>query len=112
MAVENVTAPLPTHMAGTVDGRRLPRDEADAWVDGSVAGVTGAAVVALFFLAVDLAQGVPFRPPGLLGTELFLGRPLPPDSAPLMAVAPDRQCCDCPPERGPRGRDSGFRHRP
>ena len=69
-----------------VEGRRLPLDETDAWVDGSIAGIFGAAVVALFFLAVDLAEGVPLRTPGLLGTALFLGRSLPPDAAPSMAV--------------------------
>lgn len=91
MATEDVsdsTAPFPTHSTDTrVEGRRLPLDETDAWVDGSIAGITGAAVVALFFLAVDLAQGAPLRTPGLLGTALFLGRSLPPDTAPSMAIA-------------------------
>ena len=90
MATEDVsdtTAPLTTSSTDTpVEKRRLPRDETDAWADGSIAGITGAVVVALFFLVVDLAQGVPFRTPGLLGTALFLGRSLPPDTAPAMAV--------------------------
>jgi hypothetical protein len=80
----HATAPIPTH--GALEERRLPRDETDAWIDGSIAGITGAAVVALYFLALDLAQGVPLRTPGLLGTALFLGRSLPPDSAASIAV--------------------------
>lgn len=89
MATEDVsdaTASFPTHSKVTPEKRRLPRDETDAWIDGSIAGITGAAIVALFFLAVDLAQGVPLRTPGLLGTALFLGRSLARDATPSMAV--------------------------
>jgi hypothetical protein len=42
--------------------------------DGLLCGVTGAAVVALFFLVVDLLEGHPFYTPTLLGSALFLGQ--------------------------------------
>ena len=90
MATEDVshaTAPLTTNSTDApAEERRLPRDETDAWTDGSIAGITGAVVVAFFFLVVDLAEGVPLRTPGLLGTALFLGRSLPADASPAMAV--------------------------
>lgn len=41
--------------------------------DGVLAGVIGAAVVALWFLVLDIARGVPFYTPSLLGSVLFLG---------------------------------------
>lgn len=40
-------------------------------VEGVVAGIIGAAVVALWFLAIDWIHGEPFRTPILLGTELL-----------------------------------------
>ncbi len=67
--------------------RRLPLTETDAWIDGSIAGVSGAAAVALFFLIIDIAQGVPMRTPGLLGTAVFLGQTLPAGTAPSLAPA-------------------------
>jgi hypothetical protein len=42
-------------------------------LEGAVAGATGAAVVALWFLVQDLGLGVPFRTPALLGAALFQG---------------------------------------
>lgn len=42
--------------------------------DGFVSGVIGGAVVALFFLGVDLLQGQPFYTPTLLGSLLLFGR--------------------------------------
>lgn len=52
--------------------------EASAWVpDGLVAGVIGAALIAVFFLGVDLVEGRgAFWTPGALGSALFLGEPL------------------------------------
>lgn len=42
--------------------------------DGFVSGVIGGAVVALFFLGVDLLQGRPFFTPTLLGSVLLFGK--------------------------------------
>lgn len=41
--------------------------------EGLVAGAVGAVVVALWFLAFDLARGDPFFTPGALGSAVFLG---------------------------------------
>jgi hypothetical protein len=41
--------------------------------EGIVVGVAGAAAVAIWFLLADLAAGVPFRTPALLGSALFHG---------------------------------------
>ena len=42
-------------------------------MEGIVCGVIGAAVVALWFLAFDVARGAPFLTPGLLGAAVFQG---------------------------------------
>jgi hypothetical protein len=41
--------------------------------EGIIAGLIGAALVAVWFLVFDLAQGHPFRTPALLGAALFEG---------------------------------------
>ncbi len=41
--------------------------------EGVVAGLIGAAVVALWFLVFDIARGRPFLTPGLLGAAVFQG---------------------------------------
>jgi hypothetical protein len=55
--------------------RALPRTLIGAWGgvlrEGIVAGLVGAAVVALWFLAIDAIQGEPLRTPKLLGTALL-----------------------------------------
>jgi hypothetical protein len=55
--------------------RTLPRLLVGAWWgvlrEGTVAGLIGAAVVALWFLAVDTIHGEPLRTPTLLGTGLL-----------------------------------------
>ncbi len=43
----------------------------DVLVEGVVAGLIGATVVAVWFLAIDWIQGEPFRTPMLLGTALL-----------------------------------------
>jgi hypothetical protein len=53
--------------------------------EGLVAGVLGAAVVAVWFLVYDLAAGVPLRTPALLGAALFHGLR---DPAGLVITAP------------------------
>ena len=64
--------------------RALPRTLVGSWGgvlgEGIVAGLVGAAVVALWFLAIDAIRGEPLRTPKLLGAAL-LGQ-----SAPAAAV--------------------------
>jgi hypothetical protein len=64
--------------------RALPRTLIGSWGgvlgEGIAAGLVGAAVVALWFLAIDAIRGEPFRTPKLLGAAL-LGQ-----SAPAAAV--------------------------
>ncbi len=42
--------------------------------DGVVTGLVGGSVVAVWFLLLDFARGVPFFTPSLLGSALFQGR--------------------------------------
>lgn len=42
--------------------------------DGILTGIVGAAVVALWFLVLDLARGQIFHTPSLLGSVVFLGQ--------------------------------------
>jgi hypothetical protein len=42
--------------------------------DGTIAGLVGAATIALWFLVVDTLRGHPLYTPSLLGTALFRGR--------------------------------------
>jgi len=52
---------------------------------GVAAGLLGAFVVALYFLALDLAAGRPLATPNALGSALFLGTPFDP-SQPLRPI--------------------------
>jgi hypothetical protein len=55
--------------------RRLPEMLVGSWggvlKEGLMAGLLGAAVVAVWFLVIDLAEGEPFRTPILLGSTIF-----------------------------------------
>ena len=55
--------------------RALPRSLVGSWggvlKEGIVAGVLGAAIVAVWFLVIDTIQGEPFRTPQLLGTAFL-----------------------------------------
>jgi hypothetical protein len=55
--------------------RALPRALVGDWGrvlrEGMIAGILGAAIVAVWFLAIDTIQGEPFRTPKLLGTALL-----------------------------------------
>lgn len=65
----------------------MHRSNAASWpARGIVAGVVGAAAVALLFLVVDVAEGQALRTPGALGSALFLGEPLPPGADPAPAI--------------------------
>jgi hypothetical protein len=75
-AARDPSRTTPTHRAaaaGTV--------ESEAWrIPGLVAGLIGAAVVALIFLVIDLAAGRPMWTPSALGARLFRGRTLDPQA--------------------------------
>ena len=43
------------------------------YLDGLIAGIVGAAVIAIWFLFLDTVSGLPFYAPPVLGTALFLG---------------------------------------
>ena len=43
------------------------------YLDGLIAGIVGAAVIAIWFLFLDTVSGLPFYAPTVLGTALFLG---------------------------------------
>jgi hypothetical protein len=50
---------------------RVTSDTATLYQEGIVAGIIGAATVALWFLVLDAARGQPFQTPTVLGTALF-----------------------------------------
>ena len=59
-----------------VSGRVIPEEErtsAAVYTEGLLAGVAGAATVALWFLALDTIAGRPFFTPSVLGTALVRG---------------------------------------
>jgi hypothetical protein len=62
--------------------RALPRLLIGSWAgtlrEGMVAGLIGAAVVALWFLAIDTIQGEPFRTPQVLAVAFLGATPGPP----------------------------------
>ena len=43
------------------------------YLDGLIAGIIGAVVIAIWFLFLDTVSGLPFYAPTVLGTALFLG---------------------------------------
>jgi hypothetical protein len=67
-----VSEPQPQTQPGA---KPAPRRGGAAGVveDGVLAGAVGAAVVAVWFLILDVARGQPFLTPSLLGSVLFLG---------------------------------------
>jgi quercetin dioxygenase-like cupin family protein len=58
-----------------VRGTGRLREVLPYWRWGAAAGLVGAFVVAVFFLAIDLAAGRPFATPTALGATVLLGRP-------------------------------------
>jgi len=49
-------------------------EKANLYVEGMIAGIIGAGVIALWFLVLDIIQGRPFHTPTVLGTALFAAR--------------------------------------
>ncbi len=66
-------------MIGQVEARRDERAASRVeqvertYVEGLVAGLVGAATIALWFLALDTLAGRPLRTPTILGTAMFRG---------------------------------------
>jgi hypothetical protein len=62
------------------ESARAPHDVARLYQEGLIAGLVGAATVALWFLIIDVVQGRPLYTPTVLGTALFgrgIGWPAP-----------------------------------
>lgn len=73
--------------ATTVASAPTELDAARLYQEGIVAGVIGAAIVAIWFFVVDLASGRPLYTPTVLGTVLFRrGAPL--DALDTIAPSP------------------------
>jgi len=71
----------------TTTARLGPMDRDWSWsAVGWLAGLLGAAVVALFFLGLDLMAGRPLWTPTALGSALFLGEPVAADAPPVLAL--------------------------
>ena len=49
-------------------------EKANLYVEGMIAGIIGASVIALWFLVLDIIQGRPFHTPTVLGTALFAAK--------------------------------------
>jgi len=63
---------MTAHATPTVDSRSDPaRDTARLYQEGMIAGVIGAATVALWFLLLDTAAGHPLYTPTVLGSAIF-----------------------------------------
>src|SRR5256885_16254014 len=72
------------HAGATIRARAAMASERRSVLrEGIVAGLIGAAVVAVWFFVYDLARGRPFHTPRLLGAFVFYGAatPAPPDPA-------------------------------
>ncbi len=76
MPTPDESRPLARGEAAPQPGGELTADAAPWVFYGSVAGVLGAALVALFFFVVDLREGAPLATPAALGSGLFRGQPL------------------------------------
>ena len=86
--VENTGKGLPA-VGSSARPRVGEGDETEAWrIPGLVAGIQGAAAVALIFLVIDLGAGRAMWTPSVLGARLFQGRLLEPGAgwAPALAL--------------------------
>ncbi len=72
--------PLTTEQGGgpqgplTILSDREIDEKANLYVEGMIAGIIGASVIALWFLVLDVMQGRPFHTPTVLGTALFAAK--------------------------------------
>ena len=70
------------HAAHIEEAPRAPLDVTRLYQEGLIAGLVGAATVALWFLIIDVFQGRPLYTPTVLGAALFgRGAGLPPPGA-------------------------------
>ena len=73
MALHSDTTSLPTAVS-------VPSEISSVYVEGVVAGLIGAATIAVWFLILDIYNGRPFYTPHVLGAALSLSGTIP-DSA-------------------------------
>lgn len=64
----------PSNTARLYLAKSTPSEISTTYTEGIVAGVIGAAVIALWFLILDTINGRPLYTPSVLGTALFGGR--------------------------------------
>ena len=77
MAIQSHTTSTPTSVSET-------SEFSGVYVEGVVAGMIGAATIAIWFFIVDLYNGRPFYTPNVLGAALSLSRTIPdPAAAPI-----------------------------
>jgi hypothetical protein len=62
-----------TDTEASVVSVRSTEEVSGLYQDGIIAGVIGAAVIAIWFLVIDALNGQPFYTPTVLGTALFKG---------------------------------------
>ena len=63
---------LPSDTTSTPNAVSVPSEFASVYVEGVVAGLIGAATIAVWFLILDLYNGRPFYTPSVLGAALSL----------------------------------------
>lgn len=77
MAIQSHTSSTPTGVSET-------SEFSGVYIEGVVAGMIGAATIAIWFFIVDLDNGRPFYTPNVLGAALSLSRTIPdPATAPI-----------------------------
>lgn len=77
MAIQSHTSSAPTGVSET-------SEFSGVYIEGIVAGMIGAATIAIWFFIVDLYNGRPFYTPNVLGAALSLSRTIPdPATAPI-----------------------------
>ena len=70
-AQTGATTERPSHAAHTEESSQASRDVTRLYQEGLIAGLVGAATVALWFLLIDSIQGRPLYTPTVLGAALF-----------------------------------------
>ncbi len=64
------------HSSTSVVSKSGAKEQANLYVEGIIAGIIGASLIALWFFFWDLMQGQMFRTPFVLGAALFAARDL------------------------------------